>query len=56
MNIMAMTIVVAPSLLVTTTSPDAFSAATDIAVSSGRKYIFLGNNHQNLLEMRMLSH
>ncbi|XP_028796933.1 uncharacterized protein LOC114752359 isoform X1 [Neltuma alba] len=31
MNIMAMTIVVAPSLFVSTTFPDAFSAATDIA-------------------------
>jgi len=32
-NFTAVTMVVAPSLFVSTTFPDAFSAATDIAVS-----------------------
>lgn len=34
-NFMAMAMVVAPSLIVSTTVPDAFSAATDICVSTG---------------------
>lgn len=33
MNVTAVTVVVAPSLFVSTAFPDAFSAATDIAVS-----------------------
>ncbi|KAF7820130.1 Tyrosine-specific transport protein [Senna tora] len=40
MNVMAMTMVVAPSLFVSTTFPDAFAAATDIAGGYGMTVLY----------------
>lgn len=47
----AMTLAVAPSLFVSSTVPDAFSAATDIAVSREREREYYTNTYTHTLSI-----